>query len=223
MDVPLPTEDALSQPTRARLFALLVELNGEASTEQLSRRLDLHPNGVRRHLQRLSEAGLVLRQRRKGKTGRPRDQWLIAPSANPGGNRPQAYGDLATWLARAISPGPRRLAEIERTGHRIGQELAPAPAEDPTRTFHHVVTSLGFQPSIEADDEGGFCCRLGNCPYRDSVRENASVICTLHRGITSGLLSGLSPEAELERFEAHDPDEAGCLICVRTGQEAGPG
>ena len=55
-----------------------------------------------------------------------------------------------------------------------------------------------------------FC--LGNCPYRDAVRENQEVICALHRGLTRGLLDVLEPQAKLTAFEPRDPYEAGCLI-----------
>jgi hypothetical protein len=46
------------------------------------------------------------------------------------------------------------------------------------------------------------------------VRKNADVVCTLHRGITIGLLSVLDPAAKLIRFEPRDPDRAGCLVEV---------
>jgi hypothetical protein len=59
---------------------------------------------------------------------------------------------------------------------------------------------------------GGLSCRLRSCPYRDSVRANQEVVCTLHRGLTLGLLDVLAPGARLERFVPHDPDRAGCEI-----------
>ena len=101
-----PAGDALAQPTRARLFELLQKLKCETSTEELAERLELHVNGVRRHLERLQEAGLVERHRRRHGRGRPRDRWSVAANANPGGERPRAYADLAGWLARAIPAGP---------------------------------------------------------------------------------------------------------------------
>src|SRR5690349_9325785 len=61
MDVPSPAQDALAQPTRARLFALLGSLHRPAPTEELAERVGLHPNGVRVHLERLAEDGLVTR------------------------------------------------------------------------------------------------------------------------------------------------------------------
>ena len=220
MDLPGPSaEDVLAQPTRARIFALLAELKGAAGTEELAERLALHPNGVRRHLEQMMKAGLLERRRAQGERGRPADRWLIAPGAHPGGERPRAYADLARWLARATPAAPRRLAEVERTGREIGRELAPRTVDDsPLEGFRQVVTALGFQPELEAGGEGEQVCRLQNCPYRDSVRQNADVVCALHRGITAGLLEELDPDARLTRFEPHDPDRAGCVIAVRGGR-----
>ena len=63
IDLPTPPDDVLAQPTRARLFRLLGELRRPAATEELAARVELHPNGVRTHLERLREAGLVARER----------------------------------------------------------------------------------------------------------------------------------------------------------------
>jgi predicted ArsR family transcriptional regulator len=65
VDVPSRPGDALAQPTRARLFALLTELRRPAPTEELAERVGLHPNGVRTHLERLHEVGLVSRERER--------------------------------------------------------------------------------------------------------------------------------------------------------------
>src|ERR1035441_7457845 len=131
VDAPLAIdlEDLLAQPTRARLFALLGELKRAAGTVELAERLDLHPNGVRLHLERMEEAGLVARERARQARGRPRDAWTIAPDARPGGEPPSAYRDLGRWLARAIPARPGRLRDVEATGREIGRELAPRSAE----------------------------------------------------------------------------------------------
>jgi predicted ArsR family transcriptional regulator len=214
MDLPNSIDDPLTQPTRARIFTLLAELREPLGTDDLARRLGLHPNGVRIHLERLREAGLVERRRERAGRGRPRDRWNVAPDAQPSGRAPSAYASLAVWLARAIPAGPRRLREVERTGREIGRELAPKGGDDPVEGLRQAVTALGFQPSMEVGADGGLTCRLENCPYRDSVRENPEVVCTLHRGITVGLLEELDPKARLTGFEPHDPDRAGCLIEV---------
>ena len=216
MDVPSSPDDALAQPTRARLFSLLGELRRPAGTDELARRLELHPNGVRLHLERLEEAGLVLREREQQARGRPRDTWSIDPQAQPGGDPPTAYAELGRWLVRAISAGGTRVRDVEATGRQIGRELAPqstgASAEE---RVHGVLVAMGFQPRRRLDPEGKLTYCLDNCPYRAVVRERQSVVCGLHRGLTRGLLDEIDPKTKLSAFVPRDPDTAGCEITLR--------
>jgi predicted ArsR family transcriptional regulator len=214
MDLPVPAEDALAQPTRAQIFAFLVERRGPAGTEEVAEHFGLHPNGIRRHLERLLEGGFVTRSRVRAGQGRPRDSWAVSPQAQPGGRRPRAYSDLAGWLARAIPANATRLREIERAGKEIGRELAPSPSGDPARDLGGALAALGFEPTLTRGEKGFTCC-LGNCPYRDSVKENQAVVCGLHRGITTGILAELAPGAKLTEFEPRNPESAGCVIEVR--------
>jgi predicted ArsR family transcriptional regulator len=214
MDLPPPVEGPLAEPKRAQIFAFLVERRGPAGTDEVAEHFGLHPNGVRRHLERLLEGGFVTRGRVSKGKGRPRDSWAVAPDAHPGGMQPRAYADLAKWLARAIPTNPTRLREVERAGKEIGRELAPPAGTDPAEDLRDTLAALGFEPTLERD-EAGFSCSLGNCPYKDSVRESPEVVCTLHRGITAGLLAKLDPKAKLTGFLAKDPERAGCLVEVR--------
>jgi predicted ArsR family transcriptional regulator len=213
MDLPPPVEGPLAEPKRAQIFAFLVERRGPAGTDEVAAHFGLHPNGVRRHLERLLEGGFVTRGRVSKGKGRPRDSWAVAPDAHPGGTQPRAYADLAKWLARAIPVNPTRLREVERAGKEIGRELAPAAGTDPAEDLRDALAALGFEPTLERGEKG-FTCSLGNCPYKDSVRESPEVVCTLHRGITAGLLGELDPKAKLTGFEPHDPESAGCLVKV---------
>jgi predicted ArsR family transcriptional regulator len=214
VDLPEAGRDTLlAQATRARLFSLLCDLRRHAGTEELARRLGQHPNGIRVHLDRLAQAGLVVRRRTPQPRGRPRDEWAVSPAAEPGGSPPRAYGDLARWLARAIPPRPSRLREVEAAGREIGREIAPAGARTTEEGLRETLTALGFQPVLERD-AARLTCTLGNCPYRNSVEENQEVVCTLHRGITRGVLDVIDPGARLARFVPHDPENAGCEIEV---------
>lgn len=204
--------DVLAQPTRRRLFAVLADVGGSASTDELATRLGLHPNGVRAHLGRLRDAGLVVRRRVPGPRGRPRDEWAVSPTAQPGGDPPEAYRILARWLARSIPATAARLREVEAAGRDIGVALPVAAGPSPERAITDTLAALGFQPRVERSAGGRLDCVLGNCPYRDSVRQNREVVCTLHRGLTRGLLERLHPAATLARFVPHDPERAGCEI-----------
>lgn len=223
MDLPISGDDVLAQRTRARIFAWLAEHRLPAGTAEVAAALELHPNGVRRHLERLAEAGLVERSTSRGGRGRPEHRWAVAPGADPGGTSPTAYADLARWLVRAIVPDGRRLRDVERAGEEIGRELAPAePGEKPLDSLLLTIASMGFRPELETRDESELVCRLGNCPYRESVRENQPLVCALHRGITGGLVAQLLPGAKLARFEPQDPETAGCLVAI-SGPPAGDG
>lgn len=82
------------------------------------------------------------------------------------------------------------------------------------------LTALGFAPQRQAAEPGRVLFRLGNCPYREAVRENPPVVCAMHRGLTLGLLDRLDPGARLSDFVPKDPDRAGCLIEVEGFQRA---
>lgn len=210
----------LTQPTRARLFSLLRESGEPQGTAELAELAGMHPNGIRNHLERLWRAGLVERSRSASRRrGRPRDEWVVTPAGIQaerelaGGNGEE--GRLAGWLARAFPAGASHRQRIESVGEEAGlaTPVQPGTAED---SFLEVLDRLGFDPVAE-DAGDGFRCRLGRCPYREAARENREAVCTLHRGLTRGLLRQIDPELRLTEFEPHDPDLAGCLIGVATG------
>lgn len=216
MDSPAATavDSVLAQPTRARLFALLGELRRPAGTAELAGRLGLHPNGVRVHLERLEAAGVIRRLRERQVRGRPRDMWSVAAAARPGGHRPTAYQELGRWLARATPAGAAQLRRLEGEGRQIGREIAPRDATGGPQALDATLAALGFQPTTQTHADGRLVCRLGNCPYRDAVRENQPAICALHRGMTRGLVDELVPGARLTQFVPGDPDDAGCIIVL---------
>ncbi|HEY2437716.1 MAG TPA: helix-turn-helix domain-containing protein [Solirubrobacteraceae bacterium] len=225
MDVPpLPDGDPLARDTRARLFELLGGLGRTATTDELATELDLHPNGVRRHLEVLQRAGLIRRDSVRQRRGRPKDGWTLDPDARPGGEPPRGYEELGRWLARAIPARAENLRQVEATGRGIGRELAATSAArdeavpgSGLESFERAVTWLGFAPHSEATSESdadGVTYRLTNCPYRQAVAENQPVVCTLHRGILSGLLEKLEPDAEMTGFHPRDPKAAGCTVAL---------
>lgn len=216
MDIDPAEDRVLAQPTRARLFRMLAD-DGPAATEDLAATLDRHPNGIRIHLEKLRRAGLVASVRERRGRGRPRDLWSIDPAADPGGSGPTAYRDLSKWLAGAISDGPAGPEHIERRGREVGNELARrgSTKSNPLTRFQNALAAMGFQPGPATGSGPQTTFRLGNCPYREVARENSELVCGLHRGITEGFLEQVDPGSSLTRFEAKDPDQAGCLIGVR--------
>jgi predicted hydrocarbon binding protein len=144
--------------------------------------------------------------------------WSIAPDARPGGDPPSAYADLGRWLARVISPRRISLRAVEATGREIGRELAPDEGSGSAEErMHATLVSLGFQPRRQSGPATELTYRLCNCPYRDAVRDSQQAVCTLHRGLTRGLLDVIAPETQLAGFLPRDPYAAGCLVELRGG------
>jgi predicted ArsR family transcriptional regulator len=217
MDAPAVPQGELAQPTRAKIFALLSELGRPAGTDEVAESLQLHPNGVRVHLDILENGGLVVRRRVRQARGRPRDEWTVNPTAAAGGRSPSGYADLGLWLVRALVDAKVGVRPVEATGRTIGRQLARSRVDGhtPEQRLHDALTGLGFQPvrTAAAPDRLTYC--LGNCPYRDAVHERQPLVCGLHRGLTRGMLDELDPKTKLTKFVPRDPDEAGCLIEIR--------
>ena len=207
-------EDPLAQPVRARAYAFLAELRRPATIEEIAGHLGLHSTGVRAHLSRLEQAGLVERRVVRRSRGRPRYEWTIAPGAMPQGRRPDAQAQLASWLAGAFAAGATTRAGLEEHGYEVGRALAPSSArQPPADALGDALAAMGFQPDRRTHRDTT-TYELRNCPYRDAVHAGGRHVCALHAGITRGMLQRLAPEAELSDFVAKDPDRAGCLIEV---------
>jgi predicted ArsR family transcriptional regulator len=224
MDVPDQSIDPLSQPTRARIFAELSQAHGPATTQELANRLGKHVNGVRAHLETLAEAGLVTRENERRGRGRPRDVWKIAAGAKPAGASPSGYAELAGWLVRSLEGSGVTAESVATIGREIGGDLAPGELTTTLdQAIFDALAALGFQPerkSAEETHSATYC--LHNCPYSDAASQNKQLVCTLHRGITEGLVESLDPEAKLYSFVAKDPDSAGCEIEVLLPPEEPP-
>lgn len=196
------------------MLDLICEFDRPSATDELAGLIGLHPNGVRSHLERLERAGLIARANSRAGRGRPRHLWSATSGARAALNQPRAYEQLATWLSSAIDPSPVRLGEVEAAGRRIGRDQAQAGADGRAGLagVEAAVASFGFQPEVEVGLGDGTVICLAKCPYRDAVRQNAKVICRLHRGMMLGLLDELDPGTVLTGFVPKDPDRAGCLI-----------
>lgn len=221
MDIPTTAPgDVLALPIRVQLVTILGELLRPATTQELAERVGRHPNTVRLQLDRLADSGLLERRTVAQARGRPRHEWTIAAGAQPGGLAPQAHGRLAGWLARALSRPPG-LAELEQVGREAGREIAPRDARPVGDAMQDALAALGFAPRRERPAPSRLRYVLRNCPYRSAVQENRDAVCTLHRGITTGLLDGIDPGARLVGFVPKDPVAAGCLIEVAERDEGG--
>ena len=92
---------ALGDNTRYAIYLELARASAPLATAQIAEHLDLHPNTVRPHLERMREVGLLeVVTDARGAVGRPQHRYSLAPDAPALGFEPPAFPVLARMLLR---------------------------------------------------------------------------------------------------------------------------
>ncbi len=100
---------ALGDNTRYAIYLELARSAVPLSTMEVAESLDLHPNTVRPHLERMREVGLLeVEVDSQGTVGRPHHRWSLAAEAPSLGLEPSAFRLLAGLLASRGGRGRRR-------------------------------------------------------------------------------------------------------------------
>ncbi|HEX4092608.1 MAG TPA: helix-turn-helix domain-containing protein [Trebonia sp.] len=180
-------------PRREAILDMLRTADRPFDVREVARRMGLHPNTARFHLEALTEAGLAARAVEGRETpGRPRIGYRAAEDA-PGGRR--RYRLLAEMLATLIAgtiakPG----GAAEEAGREWGGYLASQPPPSRRPSADEAVTSLtamlrdlGFEPQPVPDADGaGYQLRLLHCPFLEVAQQHQDVVCALHLGLMRG-------------------------------------
>ncbi|HET9731903.1 MAG TPA: helix-turn-helix domain-containing protein [Acidimicrobiales bacterium] len=218
----------LADPSRHAVFEE-VSGRGPASIGEIAERLELHPNTVRLHLEKLRDAGLVdSAPDRHGSVGRPHHLWSVRDDApaldmGPAGLRTLAHllADLAALdpalAARAVDVGRRR--GRERAGLTPARDTPPGPAPADEAGLGPVIAemaALGFDPEVGGEGST-VAISFTSCPFREVAAVYPELVCRLHQGLTEGLLAGRDggPAARLSAFSTlvdRDPCRAEVTI-----------
>lgn len=204
----------LAQPTRRRIAELLAQRDAGLGVAEIAVRVDLHPNAVRQHLQKLADAGVVCTERDPPRgRGRPRLRYRLVDMRAP---RIAAHQELVRLLIAYIVRSGAATEDVEAFGRLQGGFFATgAGAAGIIESF----AGLGFAPreAGSAGDarRGRLRLRLGHCPFMDAVAApGGEMICRMHRGIVEGIAAGASPGSRLAEFAPADPARAGCGVTV---------
>jgi predicted ArsR family transcriptional regulator len=197
----LPVFKALGDNTRYAIFLELARSPVPLSTAEIAESLDLHPNTVRPHLERMREVGLLeVEADSQGTVGRPQHRWSLAADAPSLGLEPAAFRLLARLLAEvAAVAGTEQevLAEVGRTqGRAAGASRAAAGAQSCLEALVDELADLGFDPVV-GDDGSVTTVGFTHCPFRELAETFPDLVCHLHRGIVEGVVQGV-PNAEVE-------------------------
>ncbi|HEV2808772.1 MAG TPA: helix-turn-helix domain-containing protein [Acidimicrobiales bacterium] len=201
---------ALGDNTRYAIYLELARSPAPRSTAEVAESLELHPNTVRPHLERMREVGLLaVETDGRGGVGRPQHLYSLAPDAPSLGLEPPPMPLLARLLAGvAASAGvsPDEAAEVGRQQGRqaaTGARAHPEADDDDsmatcTQALAAELTRLGFDPAVAGDDDA-VSIAFTHCPYSDLAKIHPEIVCHLHRGMVEGFVEA-SRGAGVEQF-----------------------
>lgn len=199
---------ALGDPTRRAIFIAIRESPEPMTSSAVAELFGIHANVARHHLDKLANDGYlqVTHRRPSGRSG-------------PGAGRPakcyeatgkpidlhfpaQRHDLLIELLLRVVDrAGVDNLAAIaEEVGREYGKELADEIGHPDQTGYDEAVTAvanamtgLGFRMSPDVD---GQRLLTSGCPFGESASNHPEVVCSLDRGVVSGLFGRLGTACE---------------------------
>jgi predicted ArsR family transcriptional regulator len=197
---------ALGDNTRYAIYLELARASRPQATAEIAESLDLHPNTVRPHLERMREVGLLqVEVDSRGAVGRPQHRYWLAEGAPSLGFEPPAFPVLARMLLRvaasaAVPPDDATDAGREQgaaDAQRVGSDL------DSDEALLEELDLLGFDPAaVRADDT--LTVAFTRCPFRELAESAPDLVCSLHRGLVEGFVSGRKDATVVEFCDIAD-------------------
>ncbi len=202
---------ALGDNTRYAIYLELARSSRPLATADIAETLNLHPNTVRPHLERMREVGVLdVEIAGRGDVGRPQHRYSVAANAPSLGLEPPTM----PVLARMVLAMAHRLGASADDAESVGRDegkVRAAPFERAPSTLEALVSDLdrlGFDPVVtdDADGDDAAVVAFANCPFAELARERPELVCGLHRGLVAGFVAEMG-DAEVREF---------CTLTART-------
>lgn len=193
---------ALGDPTRRAIYIAVRESAEPMTTSTIASLFEIHPNVARHHLDRLADEGYLRVSHRKPtgpeRAGRPAKSYEATDKEVTVHFAPRRFEMLAEMLFQVIEElDVEDVSGVaERVGRKYGEQLASEIGgqdepgyDEAVQAVATAMTGLGF--SMDPDVSGQ---RLltSHCPFGETATNHPEVICSLDRGIVSGLFGALS-------------------------------
>ena len=204
---------ALGDRTRSAIFWHVVESGRAVRVADLVQHFRLNHQGVRQHLAKLVDAGLLVEEvAEPAGSGRPPLQYRLAPEAVTPWVGPSPYAELSVLLLRMVATG-RSAREV---GAEAGRSVKPSleTHADPLDALEAEMARRGFQPQRVAESSS-LDIVLQRCAFEVAADADPDVVCELHLGLSEGITEVLGGGLEVTDLVAHDPTQAGCRLKLR--------
>ncbi len=205
---------ALGDNTRYAIYLELARAPVPLSTSEIADTLELHPNTVRPHLERMRDAGLVhVEADNRGSVGRPQHRYSLAADAPSLGLEPPSFPLMAGLLANLAAAYGPEADEVAQVGADHGRHVAAVRRQRGPASCVEAVSAeladMGFDP-VRDDDGKTTTIAFTHCPYRSLAEAFPELVCQLHRGMIEGMVDVLG-ERKVERFATLD-DRDPCQV-----------
>lgn len=207
----------LGDNTRYAIYLELARAPRPLATAEIAETLDLHPNTVRPHLERMRDLGLVeVTAAATGAVGRPQHRYAIADDAPSLGLEPPVFPLLTGVLLAGAAAGgldPDDLVEAGRDQGRSAQSAVPrsTPCAD---ALEGELAVLGFDPA-RVDDGDAVTIAFSHCPFRELAEAHPDLVCSIHRGMVEGFVES---RADATFVDFHPLiDRSPCQVELRVG------
>jgi predicted ArsR family transcriptional regulator len=192
---------ALGDNTRYAIYLELARSPRPLATAEIAETLDLHPNTVRPHLERMREVGLLaIETDARGTVGRPQHRYSLAPDAPSLGLGPATFPILARMLLRVAAAGGLARDDVVDAGREQGEADAAALSADLGITGPDAgicvevlvarLDALGFDPEVAGEGDQASVA-FAHCPFQDLAEAHPEIVCALHQGLVEGMVDAL--------------------------------
>jgi predicted ArsR family transcriptional regulator len=211
---------ALGDPTRRAIYIAVRESADPMTSGAVAGLFDIHSNVARHHLDKLAGDGYlrVTHRRPSGRSGpgagRPAKCYEVTSKIidlHFPARRPDMLVDLLLRILDRVSP-PAMEALAFEVGREYGRELAAEVGTPDEAGYAGAITAvakalsgMGFGIAAETGDS-----RLVTavCPFGTAAVGHPDVVCSLDRGMMTGLFESLSEDCEPTLHANTDPVEA---------------
>lgn len=203
---------ALGDPTRSAIFWHVVEAGQAVRVAELVQHFGLNHQGVRQHLAKLADAGLLVEEIAEPTgSGRPPLQYRIAPQAVATWVGPSPYAELSVLLLKVLDSG-RSAREV---GAEAGRSVEPSlEGLEPLDGLEAEMARRGFEPQ-RTQASSSLDIVLRRCAFEVAADADRDVVCELHLGLAQGMTEVLGGGFEVIDLVAYDPAQAGCRLKLR--------
>jgi predicted ArsR family transcriptional regulator len=192
---------ALGDNTRYAIYLELARSPHPLATAEVAESLDLHPNTVRPHLERMRDVGLLtIETEARGSVGRPQHRYSLAPDAPSLGLEPATFPVLARMLLRVAAAGGLSRDDVVDAGREQGEadavalalalDITTADAGTCVEGLVARLDALGFDPEVAAEEEQATVA-FAHCPFRELAEAHPEIVCALHQGLVEGIVDTL--------------------------------